>query len=322
VAARCRLTAGLERRARGNHRDPTAGRVDVRGLSGGRQVFAQPSVGDAARIELSHRRLHPTVQVVVGVVVRQSEQVEPGSFELVDDPRRGTEREQLVDRVPLEVVHEVLEVDDTRVGACDSFDERFEAIVCVFRETTSHYRIPGGGQAELGHHRNDVTWRIGDDKATGAPARDHGQGVTLTTDNGAEPTDDRFIIVSPRYYCMPDKRQAGVDRIERYLMALEDADYAEAAAQFTEDVEYCHPLREEPIIGRAALRRFFAEERASKEGADALLHEIQNTVVEGSKYAVQGAVSGGGRESLFVAYFEVEGGRIAYYVPAPNQPIW
>jgi ketosteroid isomerase-like protein len=121
---------------------------------------------------------------------------------------------------------------------------------------------------------------------------------------------------------MPDKRQAGVDRIERYLMALEDADYAEAAAQFTEDVEYCHPLREEPIIGRAALRRFFAEERASKEGADALLHEIQNTVVEGSKYAVQGAVSGGGRESLFVAYFEVEGGRIAYYVPAPNQPIW
>lgn len=121
---------------------------------------------------------------------------------------------------------------------------------------------------------------------------------------------------------MPDERPAGVERIERYLGALEDGDYAEAAAQFTEDVEYRHPLREEPILGRDALRRFFAEERASEEGADALLHEVHDTVVEGSKYAVQGTVSGGGRESLFVAYFEVEEGRIAYYVPAPNRPIW
>ena len=110
--------------------------------------------------------------------------------------------------------------------------------------------------------------------------------------------------------------------METYLEALEREAYDEAVAQFAEDVVYFHPLLGESIRGRDAMLEFFSEDRESRDDSDRTVHEFDRWVVSGDQFALLGHMEGPRGETPFLAYGEVEDGKISYYIPALLKDVW
>jgi hypothetical protein len=111
------------------------------------------------------------------------------------------------------------------------------------------------------------------------------------------------------------------ERMTTYLEGLEDGEYETAAAQFTEDVTYFHPLVEDHLEGRDALVEFW-EDREDQEGATDTDHFIDNWVIDGETFGVQGHMEGPQGATHFLAYGEMRDGKIAYYMPGLLHDTW
>lgn len=107
--------------------------------------------------------------------------------------------------------------------------------------------------------------------------------------------------------------------IERYLEHLASDEFEEAAEQFTRDVVYYHPPNFEGvrrIDGRAELLEYFTDVRGPQDHD----HEITKRVDSDGKGAVVGTITGGKEDGgIFVAYAEMDGEEISYYVAGLNE---
>jgi len=113
---------------------------------------------------------------------------------------------------------------------------------------------------------------------------------------------------------MIDARPA--ERVAQYFEALDSAAFERAADQFAPDVTYVHPPTYGPkteISGRESLHSYFSEVR----GEQPIDHHIERTLSDDDACAVVGyATEKGGTEPVdyFVAYAELDGRRIDYYI--------
>lgn len=113
---------------------------------------------------------------------------------------------------------------------------------------------------------------------------------------------------------MTSAERSPVDLVEAYLDHLENDEFEEAAALFTEDAVYIHPptfIDEVKIEGRDAILEYFRDVRGTRD----VEHETTGRLVDGEKGLVLGRSRGTVIDDVnyYMGYVETRDDKISYY---------